>query len=268
MTVFHPIMLCQPDDHKSCGACCGQFNWQDHTREAITEIIELQTKMFFALKDFSDLSDYKKRVNARIKNKKLFDTIYNCEFLGFIDKEHKKTGCMLHPAVTERPDLRNNCFYGAKICESHFCPGFGCLRIEEQKAVIQSIDDWYLYGLVITDIDLVKEFFKHVENRIGESIKEKHLNTPVINDTLYGFFQLKENWKFKAKENRLGKYYFSEAEYNIARIEYQEKWGVIPSGYDKILVSLESEFKSLKELREAESIIEDKIQTFINQYTA
>ena len=260
-------MLCQPDDYKSCGACCGQFNWQNHTREAITEIIELQTKMFFALKDFSVLSDYKKQVNARIKNKKLFDTIYNCEFLGFIDEEHKKTGCMLHPAVTGVPDLRNNCFYGAKICESHFCPGFGCLRAEEQKAVILSIDDWYLYALVITDIDLVKEFFKHVEDRMGEGIKEKHLNKPGLIDALKDFFQLKENWKFKAKENRLGKYYFSKAEYNIARIKYKEKWEIPPSRFDKILVSLESEFGSLQKLREAESIIEDKIQVFIKRYS-
>jgi hypothetical protein len=174
---------------------------------------------------------------------------------------------MLHPAVTKIPDLRNNCFYGTEICESHFCPGFGCLRIVEQRAVIESIDDWYLYALVITDIDLVKEFFKHIENKMGESIKEKYLNKPGLNDALKDFFQLKENWEFKAKENRLGKYYFSKAEYNISRIDYKEKWGVRPSCYDKILVSLESEFKSLEKLKEAESIIEDKIQTFINQYT-
>ena len=101
---------------------------------------------------------------------------------------------------------------------------------------------------------------------MGESIKEKYLNKPGLNDALKDFFQLKENWKFKAKENRLGKYYFSKAEYNITRIGYKEKWGVKPSPFDKILVSLESEFKSLEELKEAESIIEDKIQLFIKLY--
>jgi len=267
MPVYHPIMLCQPDNKKSCGACCGQFNWQNHSREAITKILELQTKTFLALSDYNNLSEYKRLVNAAIKNTKLFETIYNCEFLGFIDKEHQKTGCMLHPEVTQIPDLRNNCFYGTEICESHFCPGFGCLRTVEQKAVIQSIDDWYLYALIITDIDLVKEFFKHVENRLGESIKEKHLNNPGLNNALKDFFQLKENWEFMAKENRLGKYYFSKAEYNIARIEYKEKWDIPPSPFDKILVSLESEFKSLKELKKAESIIEDKIQVFIKLYS-
>jgi len=268
MSVSHPIMLCQPDDKKSCGACCGQFNWQNHTRKAIQKVLELQTELFLSLPDHTNLSKYKDQVNGSINNTKLFETIYNCEFLGFINKEHTKTGCMLHPAVTGIPDLRNNCFYGTEICESHFCPGFGCLTEVEQKAVIQSIDDWYLYALIITDIDLVKEFFKHVETRMGEGIKEKHLHKPGINNALYDFFQLKENWEFKVRENRLGKYYFSKAEYNIARIEYQEKWRIPPSPFDKILVSLESEFESLESLRVAESIIEDKIQTFIIHYTA
>jgi hypothetical protein len=267
MSVFHPIILCQPDNKKSCGACCGQFNWQNHTRKAIQDILEQQTKLFLSLPNYNNLSEYKVQVNDSINNAKLFETIYNCEFLGFIDKEHTKTGCMLHPAVTKIPDLRNNCFYGTEICESHFCPGFECLRIVEQRAVIESIDDWYLYALIITDIDLVKEFFKHIENKMGESIKEKHLNKSGLNNALKDFFQLKENWGFRAKENRLGKYYFSKAEYNIARIKYREKWGVTPSPFDKILVSLESEFKSLEELRSAESIIEDKIQVFIKLYS-
>ena len=74
--------------------------------------------------------------------------------------------------------------------------------------------------------------------------------------------------QYKSKENRLGKYYFTNTEYNIARIEYKNKWNIPPSPFDKILVSLESEFKSLQELRHAESIIEDKIQNFINLYSA
>lgn len=266
MTVYHPIMLCQPDSGKSCGACCGQFNWKDHSREAILAILDLQTDLFLSLSDYEQLDGYKFSVRSRIDNEKLFETIYNCEFLGFIDDDRKKTGCMLHPEVTGRPDLRNNCFYGVKICESHFCPSFACLRTVEQQAVVKSIDDWYLYALVITDIDLVKEFFKHVENRMGEGIKESRLNLPGLTDVLHEFFALKENWKFKARENRLGKYYFSKAEYNIARIEYAEKWGVPISPFDKILVSLESDFSSLDQLRAAESFIETFINRFIKIY--
>ncbi len=260
-------MLCQPDIKKSCSACCGQFNWQNHKRKAIQDILELQTELFLSLPDYNNLSKYKDQVKDSIHNTILFETIYNCEFLGFINQDHTKTGCMLHPAVTKIPDLRYNCFYGTKICASHFCPSFGSLRIVEQKAVIESVDDWYLYALTITDIDLVKGFFNQVENRMGESIKEKYLNKPGLKTVLNDFFKLKEDWKFKSKESRLGKYYFSKAEYNIARINYREKWNIIPSAFDKILVSLESEFKSLEELKIAETIIEDKIQFYIKLYS-
>ncbi len=139
----------------------------------------------------------------------------------------------------------------------------------EQTAVINSTNGWYLYGLVITDIDLVKEFFRKAENIMGESIKQKKLQEPAVVSVLSDFFRLKINWKYKTTKNRLGKYYFSEAEYNIARIEYKEKFGLPhASPYDKILISLESEFTSREELLDAESIIKEKIHRFIDVYQA
>ncbi len=266
MSAHHPIMLCQPDAHKSCSACCGLYNWVDHSRSALTAIVDAQTELFFALTTYDNLDNYRNQRNRKINNTKLFETIYNCEFVGYIDSEHKKVGCMLHPAVTGNPELRNHCFYGSKVCNEHFCPGFSCLTTPEQRAVVATVHDWYLYGLVITDIDLVKEFFKNVENTIGESIKVSRLDTPKIHAALTDFFTLKEHWKFQAKENRLGKYYFSKAEYNIARIEYTQKWGIPPSPFDKILISLESDFATKEELEEAETIIQDKITAFIDAY--
>ncbi len=263
----HPIMLCQPDDKKSCGACCGLYNWHDHSRDALNAILKLQTELFLSHSNYDNLNSYRVLRNRALKNTKLFETIYNCEFLGFIDTDHKKVGCMLHPEVTGSTELRNHCFYGAKVCNEHFCPSFSCLSTTQQQSVVRSVDDWYLYGLVITDIDLVKEFFKHIENKIGESIKEKNLGNPGITDAFGSFYRLKQDWKFKARQNRLGKYYFSEAEYNIARIEYGKEWGVPPSRFDKILVSLESEFSSLDQLNEADIIIDEKLTRFIRVYS-
>jgi len=263
---FHPIDLCQPDDLKSCAACCGLFNWHDHSRAAITEIVALQTDLFLQLDSYNDLDEYRKRRDSRIRNSKLFATIYNCEFIGFIDAARRRVGCLLHPAVTGNPELRNNCFYGAKICNEHFCPGFGCLTKVEQQAVVASISDWYLYGLIITDIDLVKEFFKRAENLLGESIKASRVYLPQLSAALQDFFTLKEHWPYKAPGNRLGKYYFSAAEYAIARIDYRTRWGVPESTWDKILVSLESEFKTLDDVRSAEKLLQNKLDAFIRAY--
>ncbi len=83
---------------------------------------------------------------------------------------------------------------------------------------------------------------------------------------VYCKFWVEEHWKFLSRGKRLGKYYFSHAEYDIARIEYERNWGIKPSRFDRILVSLSSEFQSRDELREAESIIEEKIRRFIETY--
>ena len=264
---FHPVDLCQPDMLKSCAACCGLYNWQDHSRAGLTDIVSMQTDLFLELDSYDDLDLYRNLRNERINNTKLFETIYNCEFIGFIDQERLRVGCLLHPSVSGNHELRNHCFYGAKICREHFCPGYGCLTTTEQLAVVAAVGDWYLYGLVVTDIDLVKEFFKHVENALGESIKPALLSHAVLRDMLFDFFSLKEHWPFKASENRLGKYYFSESEYAIARIEYRKRWGIPDSMWDKIMVSLESEFSSLNEMRIAEQILQEKVKNFIRAYT-
>ncbi len=256
-------MLCQPDKFKSCAACCGIYNWTDHTRQKVEEILTLQTEEFLKLRDYSKLDSYSERISPLIRNSKLFETIYNCPFAGFVDSERKRVGCMLHPEVTNNPNLRNSCFYGTKVCSEHFCPSFSCLTTTQQQLVIEAIEDWYLYGLVITDIDLVREFFRLCEDTMGDSIKRRKINKSAI-EVLKEFFSLKQSWKFKATENRLGKYYFSESEYNIARIEYGEKWGIIPSRFDKIFLSLESDFKTKRCLDEAEILIEALVKRFIS----
>lgn len=44
MTVsFH---LCQPGRGASCGACCGLYNFRDHSRAALTQRLVEQTSQF------------------------------------------------------------------------------------------------------------------------------------------------------------------------------------------------------------------------------
>ena len=212
------------------------------------------------------MEEYRKRLNAIVSSPKLFEKIYNCEFLGFLDKEQRRVGCLLHPSRNDGEDLRNHSFYGADLCAGHFCPSYTYLTAYEQKAAATVLDDWYLYGLVITDIDLVKELFRHAQTRLGDSIHPKKLEGGAVRNSLRDFFVLKENWPFVSTENRLGKYYFSHSEYQIARIEYEKKWKIKPSRFDKILISLSSEFSSLEDVHKAETMIEEKIEAFLTAY--
>jgi len=265
-SAIYPVHLCQPDSQKSCGACCGLYNYQDHSRKTLQILLERRTTLFHSLKNTLSLEEYLQKAESLVESRKLFEVIHNCHYLGFLDLEQKKVGCLLHPVLHQGDDLRRHSFYGTEVCAGHFCPSYSCLDSLEQQAVVSVLDDWYLYGLVIADIDLVKEFFHHTQTRLGDSLRLERLKTGRVKDAMKDFFKLKENWPYAAGESRFGKYYFSDSEYQIARIEYEKNWGIKPSTFNKILVSLSSEFPGLEEVRKGEAIIEETIQQFIRAY--
>jgi hypothetical protein len=102
--------------------------------------------------------------------------------------------------------------------------------------------------------------------RLGDGLREERLEDPAVRRSLRDFFQLKENWKFASSGKRLGKYHFSHSEYQIARIEYEKNWELKPSRFAKILLSLSSEFKAKTDVLEAESIIDERINKFVEAY--
>jgi len=265
---MNPIHICQPDCKKSCGACCGLYNWEDHSREALDGLLRKNTELFksFAYNPES-FGVYQREMSESQGQSKLFETIYNCEFLGFLEEERKRVGCLLHPMMNNGEDFRDHSFYGKELCASHECPSYVHLTKEEKKAVIYGTDDWYIYGLIITDIDFVKEYFKVINNILGETINPERIKKPELKGIVSDYFRLKEDWKFKSGKKRLGKYYFSYAEYNIAKIDYQKSMGIERSPFDKILVSLASEFDSAAKLHEAERTIQDNINRFVEVYT-
>jgi hypothetical protein len=260
------VALCQPDSSKSCGACCGLYNWKEHSRAALTPLLEKRRTLFFSLgrdpKIFQEVYAHEMSPS----NPKLLEEVYNCEFLGFLDGEEKRVGCLLHPSVNEGRDLRDHCFYGKEICAGHYCPSHAHLTQVERRSVLLALEDWYLYGLVITDIDLVKDFFHQVQSRLGDSVREERMENFRVREALQAFFALKESWKFASHRNRLGKYYFSCSEYQVARIEYEKSWRIKPSKFDKILISLESDFQTREDIFEAEAIVEGKIVRFLRAY--
>ena len=259
--------LCQPDPSKSCGACCGLYNCEDHCRNTLEALLQRRTSLFLSSGKDPELFQKAYSVEKFPSNPKLVEAIYNCEFLGFLDGEKKRIGCLLHPSVNQGEELRYHCFfYGPELCAGHFCPSYTFLTKAEQKTVLVSVEDWYLYGLVITDIDLVKEFCQQVQTCLGDCLREERLQDIEVRQALQDYFRLKEFWKFASSKNRLGKYYFSHSEYRVARIEYEKNWRIKPSRFDKILVSLSSEFKSKEDILEAESVIEGKIRRFMEAY--
>jgi len=117
------IILCQPDAGKSCGACCGLYNYVDSSRSSLEQRLRSRTKRFKEMvKNPGDVKNYAKKTFAVEDFAKRYEVTYCCEYLGFLDAEEKKVGCLLHPQQNSDIDLRTCSFYGQEICAGHICP--------------------------------------------------------------------------------------------------------------------------------------------------
>jgi len=260
------IHLCQPDLCKSCGACCGLYNYADSTRESLVGKLRNRTEMFReTVKVAADLKAFSGRIKKTESDEKLYEVIYCCEYLGFIDDEEKRVGCLLHPLQNDGTDMRDVSFYGKELCDGHFCPSYHFISREEKLSMVRIIDDWYLYGLCITDIDLVKEYFRFISEGIYEVPRPDRFKGR-LRDIALDFFSLKISWPFRSTDtNRFGKYYFDGSQYMISHIDY-DALGCERSKFDKIFLSLTSRFRTLEELRRGEEIIRENIEEFIACY--
>jgi len=228
--------------------------------------LRARTKLFRkTVKGSADLEAFSGTIKEHEPGEKLYEVIYCCEYLGFLGNDEKRVGCLLHPLQNDGVDMRDVSFYGLDLCNGHFCPSYQFISYAEKRALIKIIDDWYLYGLCITDIDLVKEYFRFISEGIYEVVRPERLKGR-LKDIALNFFSLKTSWPFRSPDtNRLGKYYFDGSQYMISSIDY-EALGCEKSRFDKIFTSLTSRFKTLEELREGEDIIQKNMDEFIAYY--
>jgi len=262
------IHLCQPDSLKSCGACCGLYNYVDSTKDALTRRLGRRTEQFhLTVGGPDDLTAFSEMIKKEEDQAKRYEVIYCCEYLGFIDQQRKKVGCLLHPLQNDGIDLRDVSFYGRVLCDGHFCPSYHYIADQEKLALINIIDDWYLYGLCVTDIDLVKEYFRLISEGVHEMPSAIRFKNSIFRDIALRFFSLKISWPFRSAEaNRFGKYYFDGSLYMISHIDY-EALDCVRSRFDKIFVSLSSDFKNKGEVQIGESLVQGSINAFIDAYT-
>ena len=57
------VHLCQPDSGKSCGACCGLYNYADSTKESLVRRLKSRTRIFCeTVKETADLKVFSDRI--------------------------------------------------------------------------------------------------------------------------------------------------------------------------------------------------------------
>lgn len=260
-------VLCQPDPGKSCGACCGLYNYVDSSRASLLMRLSGRTKRFREMvKMPGDIESYAEATFAAEDFRKRYEVIYCCEYLGFLDEEEKKVGCLLHPLQNGGIDMRSGSFYGQEVCAGHLCPSHHFIPRSQQLILLAVIDDWYLYGLCLTDIDLVVTYFRLIADQIGQELKPDVFYHEGLKKITLEYLNWKTTWPFRTSEaNRLGKYYFDGSQYMISHIDY-EKFGREISPLNAILLSLSSEFESGRDLARAEKMVWDNISAFVSAY--
>jgi len=259
--------LCQPDACKSCGACCGLYNYADSSRDSLARRLRRRTGLMAgADKSPAGLAEFARMIRETEDMTKRYEVIYCCEYLGFLDPEERRVGCLLHPRQNGGADRRGASFYGRELCDGHFCPSYHYLARNEKLSLLHVIDDWYLYGLVVTDIDLVKSYFQLISDGSYETPDPELFREGEIRAAARAFFALKLSWPFRdADMHRLGKYYFDGSQYMIKHIDY-EALGAERSRFDRIFMSLTSEFSRREDVLAAEKLIGRHIDAFLRAY--
>jgi hypothetical protein len=267
MPFDHFPHLCQPDLCKSCGACCGLYNYADSSKDSLILRLRNRTARFrHADKSPEGLKAFSEMIRGSEDAVKRYEVIYCCEYLGFLGDSEQRVGCLLHPLQNGGKDLRGVSFYGQELCDGHFCPSYYYISQDEKLSLLNIFDDWYLYGLVITDIDLVKSYFKWISDGVYEAPSPESFRKGKLRDLAIRFFSLKLAWPFRSPEtNRFGKYYFDGSQYMINFIDY-EALECERSPFDKIFLSLSSEFKDKRDIEQAENLLRAHIDNFIRTY--
>lgn len=131
---------------------------------AVAEQLAMQTERLRRVPwEASAWQEAARELLAARRSEPMFSAVRVCPLLGFLDNERQRVGCLAHPLTTGGVDLRDCGVYRASVCETFTCPSFGWLTDAQARLVRAACADWYLYGLVITDVEFVRGCLRLLE---------------------------------------------------------------------------------------------------------
>jgi len=258
------VYLCQVDEHVSCAACCGLYNMMDLRRETLLAMLQRRTERFGRTpRTMEGILEFKAVIEAEENQARPYLEFHHCPFIGMIGPRRTRVGCLLHPLGEGNNDIdfRGLSYYGGMACRTYFCPSCGQLPESYKQLVRGSVSDWYTYGLIITETDLLTAFFHQVEITTGMPLQPMALLTRQhCRSLVTDFFSLKMDWPFRPADcPSSANYFFNDHLYPKPPVNYVDI-GVPPSIYDPILRALGSQFESREEYERADERIRRLIE--------
>ncbi|MCJ8501687.1 hypothetical protein [Desulfatitalea alkaliphila] len=257
------VYLCQVNETVSCGACCGLYNVADPSRANLNRLLTRRTETFATLpRTVAAMDDFSHRVQDRECDKRPFPDFHHCPFIGLIGPRRSRVGCLLHPLAEGNNgiDWRGLSFYGGLACHSYFCPATRTLPARYKQLLRLVAQDWYLYGMVVTEADLVAAMLQWIEQRTGTLLEpSRAMGRPEARRRLTELLDLKLDWPFRPSGHDTPCHnFFSDPPHRRPSIDYRGL-GVAPSPLDTMLRELVCAFDTPADLRHAELLLQDRL---------
>ncbi len=273
MDVYIPgnMYLCQVSETVSCAACCGVYNVADATKQTLSDRLMKRTETFAEIpREIGAILAFGREVQQRDFKKRPFPDFHHCPYVGFIGETRSRVGCMLHPSAVENNgvDYRGLSYYGGLACHMYFCPSHDILTPFAKTSVrntANAADDWYLYGLVITETELLNSFFGELEKRAGQPLNSGGFtNNAKFIEAVHEFMQLKLRWPYRPRPDPGPcNYFFKDRCHTKPKLEinYDEK---DPVRYTALYQELVTRFETKNERLHAESLIDNIFNKILN----
>jgi hypothetical protein len=248
----------------SCGACCGLYNREDFSREAVRALLSRRTRALAAVPRTKEAFSAAARALAREDEAPLFPSVRVCPLLGFLDAAETRVGCLAHPLVSNRPppldDLRDCGVYDARICDSFLCPSHSWLSEGEAELAIRACaDDFWLYGLVVTDVPFLRACLAGVAAEAGASVTLRHLDDARFRAALRRLLALKEELS-PGSEGLYGAFRPGDDGEPVARSIDYELLGRARSPHDEILACAGADPRSGNDLDALEELVRARLR--------
>lgn len=249
------MTLCQRAG-ASCGACCGLYNRADFSRATLAAELRRRTRALAGVPRTPAAFRAAARALEAGAAPPLFPSVRVCPLLGFLDEGERRVGCLAHSEATGGLDLRDRGAYDATTCEAFRCPSMAFLG-EDEAALAEAVTgDWYLYGLVVTDVPFLRAALEAIARLTGARVEARHLTAAPFRAALRRLFDLKSELA-PGSEGLFGAFAAPDGE-RRRRIDYGAL-GRSGSAYDEILTCVGADPRSGNDLDRLEAEVRARL---------
>ena len=263
------VYLCQVSERVSCGACCGLYNVSNLSRDDLEDRLKRRAEQFAHVsRTEDDIEHFRRETEGWSPEDRPFPDFHHCPFIGMIGENFSRVGCMLHPAApgNNGQDYRYLSYYGAKACRSYFCPSAKTLAPRYQIIIRELIEDWFDYGLIITEHRLLKALFTEIEALIDRPVSPGDFPTGGrTRFDLQALLVLKLSWPYQRVDSQ-GPCHFPFDNGLYSRPELQWPTGTRSRRrFQAIFRELESAFLSESDVLQAERILNRPLRQLVQR---